>query len=385
LGTCRAGARPGRNGNAGSAMNQLATIDGDVQTLSEPEAATEPSGLGCLVIIARHHGLDLSVSQLAQQRQGDSRELTVAELLKVAKSVGLQARSFRSDWNGLVALKKALPVLVTLKNGRSMVLTRLELDNEPARIVLEDPNAGDDALLIIDRTRFESAWSGDVVLIRRNYELRDESQPFSINFVRALIFRERRIVRDIAVCAVVLGFLSLLPIMFWQVLTIRVLGYKALSTFYFVVLAMVSVIALDAVFRGIRQFLIIHLTARVDVKLNTYIFDKLIGLPIDFFERNQIGGIMTVYYYHQRILTFLTGQLLGSLLDSTVLLFFLPVMFFLSPLVTTFILVICAIIVSWLFSRCQFIGARANGSKPCNPSAGHFCIKRSPAFAPSRH
>ena len=124
---------------------------------------------------------------------------------------------------------------MTLKNGRSMVLTRLELDNEPARVVLEDPNAGDDALLIIDRTRFESAWSGEVVLIRRNYDLRDEAQPFSIRFVRALIFRERRIVRDIAVCAVVLGFLSLLPIMFWQVLTIRVLGYKALSTFYFVV------------------------------------------------------------------------------------------------------------------------------------------------------
>jgi ABC-type bacteriocin/lantibiotic exporter with double-glycine peptidase domain len=47
-------------------------------------------------------------------------------------------------------------------------------------------------------------------------------------------------------------------------------------------------------------------------------------------------------------LTFLPGQLLGSLLDSTVLLFFLPVMFFLSPLVTTFILMICAVIVAWL-------------------------------------
>ncbi|MBV9236213.1 MAG: peptidase domain-containing ABC transporter [Xanthobacteraceae bacterium] len=329
-------------------MNQLATIDGDVQALGAPEATAEPSGLGCLAIIARHHGLDLSVSQLAEQRQRNTRELSVTELLKVAKSVGLQARSMRPDWKGLIALSKALPVLITLKNGRSMVLVRLELDNEPMRVVLEDPNAGDDALLIIDRTRFESAWSGDVVLVRRNYDMRDEAQPFSISFVRALIFRERRIVRDIAVCAVVLGFLSLLPIMFWQVLTVRVLGYKALSTFYFVVVAMISVIALDAVFRWIRQFLIIHLTARVDVKLNTYIFDKLIGLPIDFFERNQIGGIMTVYYYHQRILSFLTGQLLGSLLDSTVLMFFLPVMFFLSPLVTTFILVICAIIVAWL-------------------------------------
>ena len=169
-------------------MNTLATIDGDAQAIEEPAAIAEPSGLGCVVIIARHHGLDLSVSQLAEQMQGDGRELSVPELLKVAKSAGLQARSLRPDWKGLTQLSKALPVLVTLKNGRSMVLTRLELDNEPARVVLEDPNAGDDALLIIDRTRFESAWSGDVVLIRRNYDLRDEAQPFSIRFVRALIF-----------------------------------------------------------------------------------------------------------------------------------------------------------------------------------------------------
>jgi ATP-binding cassette subfamily B protein len=329
-------------------MNKLATIDGDVKEIRESEAVAEPSGLGCLVIIARHHGLDLSVSQLVRDRHLDNREVSKAELLKIAGSVGLNARSVRPGWKGLCQLNKALPVLVTLKNGHNMVLTRLELDNEPARVVLEDPNAGDDALLVIDRARFESAWNGDVVLVRRNYDVRDESQPFSIGFVRALIFRERRIVRDIAICAVVLGFLSLLPIMFWQVLTIRVLAYKAMSTFYFIVMAMLVLILLDAAFRWIRQFLIIHLTARVDVKLNTYIFDKLIGLPMDFFERNQLGGIMTIYYYHQRILSFLTGQLLGSLLDSTVLLFFLPVMFILSPVVTTFILVICALIVAWL-------------------------------------
>ncbi len=329
-------------------MNQLASIDGEVKEIREPEVVAEPSALGCLVVIAKHHGLDLSVSQLVQETPRDDREVTIPELLKIAKSVGLNARSFRTDWSGLTQLKKALPVLVRLKNGHSMVLTRLELDNEPARVVLEDPNAGDDALLILDRARFESAWSRDVVLIRRNYDLRDESQPFSVGFVRALIFRERRIVRDIAFCAVVLGFLSLLPIMFWQALTIRVLPYKSLSTFWVLCIAMLGLIALEAIFRWIRQFLIIHLTARVDVKLNTYIFDKLIGLPIDFFERNHLGAIMTVYYYHQRILTFLTGQLLGSLLDSTLLLFFLPVMFFLSPVVTTFILVICALIVACL-------------------------------------
>ena len=44
------------------------------------------------------------------------------------------------------------------------------------RIVLQDPNADEDALLIVDRIRFEDAWSGDVVLIKRNYETHRRNQ-----------------------------------------------------------------------------------------------------------------------------------------------------------------------------------------------------------------
>jgi ABC-type bacteriocin/lantibiotic exporter with double-glycine peptidase domain len=72
--------------------------------------------------------------------------------------------------------------------------------------------------------------------------------------------------------------------------------------------------------------------------------------------------------------------LLGSLLDSTVLLFFLPVMFFLSPLVTTFILVICALIVAWLVFTLPIY--RRKGKWLDSPNVGHSCIKRWPAFAP---
>ena len=88
-----------------------------------------------------------------------------------------------------------------------MVLLRLEGgEGEPIRAVLQDPNAGDDALLIIDRVRFENAWTGEVILVRRNYDVREESQPFSVAFVRGLILRERRMVRDIAISRSCLAF-----------------------------------------------------------------------------------------------------------------------------------------------------------------------------------
>lgn len=71
--------------------------------------------------------------------------------------------------------------------------------------MLRDPNAAEDALLVIDQPRFEDIWSGDLVLIKRNYEISDEAQPFSFGLVAALLFRERRMVRDVAIAAVILG------------------------------------------------------------------------------------------------------------------------------------------------------------------------------------
>lgn len=251
-------------------MNKVATIGTNVVELFQPEGTSEPSGLGCLVIIARHHGLELSVAQLVHDNYLVDQELSVPELLKAARSAGLRAQTVRLDWHGLTQLDKALPGIVRLQNGRSMVLLRLEGgEGGPVRVVLQDPNAGDDALLIIDRVRFESAWTGDVILVRRNYDVREELEPFSIAFVRGLILRERRMVRDIAICAVVLGFLSLMPIVFWQVLTQRVLFYKAFSTFYVLCLAMLVLMLFEAAFFYIRRFLIIHLASRLDVKLPT--------------------------------------------------------------------------------------------------------------------
>jgi ATP-binding cassette, subfamily B, bacterial HlyB/CyaB len=90
-------------------MSKVATIGTNVVELFQPEGTSEPSGLGCLVIIARHHGLDLSVSQLVHDNYLVDQEVSVPELLKAARSAGLRAQTVRLDWYGLNQLDKALP------------------------------------------------------------------------------------------------------------------------------------------------------------------------------------------------------------------------------------------------------------------------------------
>jgi subfamily B ATP-binding cassette protein HlyB/CyaB len=97
-----------------------------------------------------------------------------------------------------------------------------------------------------------------------------------------------------------------------------------------------------------RRFLVLHVTARVDAKLSTYMFNKVLSLPLDFFERSSNGVIARDMNEIFRIRNFLTGQLFGTLLDSCVLLIFLPIMFFFSPTLTAVVLGFCGLICLWI-------------------------------------
>ena len=318
--------------------------------LAQPHGLGDQSSLACLVIVARHSGVHLSVPQLIHDNVLTGKQVSTAQLLKCAQSAGLKAKVAHLTWDGLSQLKKAIPAIVTLKSGASMVLVRVTGGPDDTRVVLQDPNAADDALLTIDRIRFESAWNGDVILVKRNYDIADEKQPFSFGLISALIFRERWIIRDVAICAVVLSALALTPIMFWQLLSNKVIYFKAYHTFFVVCLAMAVLVVFEAVFAFVRQFLIVHLTTRVDVKLGTYMFEKLLNLPMDFFERTQTGKITHDLNEMWKIRGFLMGQLFGTVLDSTTLLVFLPVMFFFSPILTLIVLAACALMVLWIIA-----------------------------------
>src|SRR5580698_1668339 len=216
--------------------------------VSQTRELRDRSGLASLVLVARHHGMHLSVQQMVHDNVLKDERITIADILKCAQSAKLKAKAANLNWNGLGHLKRALPAIVLLKNGSPMVLLRLEGTAEAARVVLQDPNAADGTLLIIDRARFEDAWSGDAILVKRNYEIADESQPFSIGLIVALIFRERWVVRDIAVCAIVLSFLALAPIVFWRILSDKVVYFKAYNTFFVVCLAMSVLVLFEAIF-----------------------------------------------------------------------------------------------------------------------------------------
>jgi ATP-binding cassette subfamily B protein len=313
------------------------------------EPTASPSSLlGALVIVARYHRLDLNIPQLMRDHRLEPGEPSVKQLLQITRSCGLRPMAITLRWGDLMRMGTAFPAILLLRNGRAMVLLRADGRARPPQVVVQDPNAGNDALLTLDEARLTAAWSGQIILLKRDFRIRDEDQPFGIGYIAAQLLRDRGIARDIAISAVALSLLALSPIIFWRLLIDRVLYYHSINTLAVLALGMFVLIIFESAFTYLRRYLIVQVTARVDAQISTHIFDKVLDLPVDFFERTPTGIITRDINEVFRIRNFLTGQLFGTVLDAVVLLIFLPIMFFFSALLTGVVLAICALICLWI-------------------------------------
>ena len=347
----------------------------NIAPLDDGAAVSGLSLLGSLVIVARHCGLQLAVPQLIHDHLLEPGQPSVAQLLNIAAASGLRATSTRLTWRELASLGDALPAVVLLRSGSAMVLRQVHMAGQPPSVTLQDPNAHEDAPLILDEARFTAAWTGEVLLFKRDYRLRDDDQPFGLWLIVGQLLRDRRIARDIGIAAFILSMLALAPIMFWRLLIDRVLYYNSLDTFWVLCISMIILIGFETAFGYLRRYLVLHVTQRVDAKLSTYMFDKVVNLPIDFFERTPVGEITRDMAEMHKIRQFLTGQMFGTVLDSLVLVVFLPIMFFFSPLLTFYVLAFAALICGWIVLRLPEVRRKSTAVFGAEGEKGAFLVE----------
>ncbi|CAO3460112.1 Bacteriocin/lantibiotic efflux ABC transporter, permease/ATP-binding protein [Azospirillum argentinense] len=329
-------------------MQSKTAIDPQSASAEAPRATS----LHALAIVARHHGLHLSVDQIKRDYAIESGEPPTGLLLKIAEENGLTVRSTTLRWKHLARLEKALPVLLRLRDGSTMVLVSFRKDGGAPAAMLQDPLSADQACIAVDELRLTSVWDGDAIFIKRRHRINDEERPFGFGWMLGQILREKRIFRDIGIAAFVLSLFALVPPMVFMVILDRVLVHQRLSTLYVLVGIILFLLTFDTLFGYLRRYLVAIGTAKVDARLSTYIFDRMIGLPIDFFERTPTGVISHKLNEVWRIRGFMTGQLLGTLLDSMTLIVLIPAMFIMSPLLAFLVLgvafLMCLVVIVYI-------------------------------------
>jgi subfamily B ATP-binding cassette protein HlyB/CyaB len=303
------------------------------------------SGLACLGAIARFHRLDLSEPYLLQvaspRPQG---RLTPGNIAQVAQKVGLSSRLVTLSWRRLGRLGQALPAILALRSGEFVVLSGMREAEGRTEVVVRDLRDPTQGFQFWDRATLEQNSDGQVILLKRKYALSDTDQPFGLRWFVPEFLRQRSAFRDVVVAALTLHVLALATPMFFQLMIDRVVVHRVQATMMVLTIGVVLAVLFEAALGYARGLLLLYATSKIDIRLATTIFRKMISLPVEFFERSLAGVISKHMQQDQRIREFLSGRLLFTVLDATALLVFLPILFFYSVELTLIVLFCASLI-----------------------------------------
>ena len=301
------------------------------------------SAVAALVEVARRHGVHLGATQLVRDYAIDAGPTPSALLLRIADDHGMKGRTATLTTHQLLRLGQALPVIVRLLDGRCLIIEATRQDNGTPVLVLRDPLARNEPPFVVDALRLSQVWRGETIFLKPRRSLRDTERPFGFLWMVAQVLREATLFRDVAIAAVVLSVLALAPAIIYMVVIDRVLVHQREATLALLVAGFAFVLLFDTTFAFLRRYLIAIATARIDARISTFIFERLTGLSIDFFERMSTGVIAYKVSEIRRVRHFLTGQLFTTLLDATTLLVLVPTMFALNATLACFVLIIVAL------------------------------------------
>ncbi len=279
-----------------------------------------------ILAAARYHGIDLDTNELRVPR---GEVVSALSLLAWVRNSGLWAKATRLSWGQLLKLKGPTPVVLLFSDGGAGLL----VGANPARnvVFLRDPRAPASAdPVAVDELRLQQVWSGEAMLVRKPRGAPEADAPFTFGWIARAVLRERRILRDIGLASIALSILTILPPLLVMTVIDRVLVHQSLSTLVLISTILGVGVLYETLLGYARRELTQVVAARIDSTLNLHIFNRLLALPIDYFERNPAG--QTNHRLHQiwKLREFLTGKMLTTFLDLFTLLVLLPFLFYLS-------------------------------------------------------
>jgi subfamily B ATP-binding cassette protein HlyB/CyaB len=295
-----------------------------------------------VMVAARFHGVELDPSEVVSR--GAQGAPSAASLSEWAQSAGMWARAVRLRWRQLMHFVDAGPVVLLLTDGSATLMVGANADRNV--VFLSDPRAlASEIALAVDELRLERVWSGEAVLLRAQRGQMETDAPFTLSWLSGLVLQEKPSLRDIGLASLTLSFLTIFPPLLVMTVVDKVLTHHSYSTLVLLGTILAIATIYEAVLGYARRLIVMVVGARLDAKLNLHVFNRLLRLPLDYFECHPAGETMHKIAQVYKVREFLTGKLLATFLDMMTLAVLLPFLFYLNSTLAFVVLACSGLIV----------------------------------------
>jgi subfamily B ATP-binding cassette protein HlyB/CyaB len=330
-----------RSGSSTEGQQRPQPVQQYAPTAAEADVEIHPA-LQATIEAARHHGIELDPNDFTHGK--DETEPSAAALSLWAQNAGLWSSAVRLRWRDLLRMQESGPIVLLLRSGAAVLMVGA---NSASKVIfLRDAYAPRGATPIaVDELRLSQHWSGEVVLLRAARSVVTSDARFNLRWLGEMVLQERRWLREIGVASLTISILTIFPPLLVMATVNKVLQYHSISTLVLLSTIMLIIFTYETLLGYARRLIISVVGARLDTKLSLHIFNRLLRLPLDYFEHHPAGETMYRIGQIYRVREFMTGKLLSPFLDLMTLIILLPVLFYLQAVLASIVL-LCAVAIA---------------------------------------
>ena len=289
------------------------------------------TGLGCLRMIAQLHHQPIDIQTMMHEFSPEGKPFDNIALLRALKSLGFEAEFVSCRYKAL--LKRALPVIVPLKDGVFVILGKI---NEKQALI-QVP--GQLKPTVLDRDTFENIRSGHIITAIRAFQT-EQQKRFGVGWFWQALKKYRGLLSETMAASFFLQVAALITPLAFQIVIDKVLSHRSLSTLDVIVIGLIMVTLFEVLLGALRTYLFSHTTNRVDVELGAKMFRHMLSLPLNYFASRRVGDTVARLRELETVRNFLTGPGLMVTIDLFFTFLFLAVMAYYSMMLTL-IVVLC--------------------------------------------
>ena len=284
-------------------------------------------GLACMAMVAAHHGLRSDLPTLRQRFPMSMKGSTMADLVRLAGHLQLNARALRAELSHLPGL--ATPCILHWDLNHFVVLT--EVTRGVA--VIHDPARGVRRLPVAEVSKH---FTGVVLELTPQADFKPQTQRQSVSLRQMLgrVTGLRRSLLQIFVLALTLEAFMLLSPFFMQWVVDSVLVGLDRDLLVTLGIGFGLLVLIQVATGAIRSWAVLHLSSTMNLQWLANVFAHLMRLPVAWFEKRHTGDVLSRFGAVQTIQQTLTTSFIEAVLDGVLVIVTLVMMLVYSGLLT---------------------------------------------------
>lgn len=245
----------------------------------------------CLAMVCLHYKKETTITKLRDMMGTDLKGTNLIGLSKCADELGFVSQAVRVDKEGFLS-KYTLPAIANTitKEGMTHFVVIFKITDK--YVVVGDP-AKDLIRMKIDD--FYKDFTGVLLILKPNEEFtqgKNKGEKVFDRYVRLLKPHKKLFIYGI-LASLILTILGIVSSLFNSVIYDEILPYKQENALNLLLIVFAGITITQVVISFVRQWMMIHLSVKIDIPLMLGYFKHIYKLPMKFFSTRKIGDIIT--------------------------------------------------------------------------------------------